>query len=542
MTTFFFHTRCFFLLFLHLALILPAKAQQNIIIFIADDLGADYCGFMPNSSDTANMPTLRQWSNQGIRFTQAWASPYCSSTRAGILTGRYGFRTGVGTVISGASSNEVDSAEVSIAELLKYHSPTPYATGHFGKWHMNNSTPQKLLYPTTQFGYDIFQGNFSGAISDYYNWVKITNGVQTDTITTYATTETINDAINWLDTLPSNKPFFIWFAFNAPHTPFHLPPGNLHTVPGLPGTTAHINNNQPKYFKAAIEAMDSEISRLKQWLAQNGRLDSTNIIFIGDNGNDKRVSQHPDSTHNKGTLYDYGVHIPMFISGPAVVNPNRNSATLVNTQDLFSTVQDLANFTNWNSFIPTGTLVDSRSLLPVITNQQTQVRPWAFTELFTVPMASVADGKTIRNADYHLIRWDNGNQAFYHYPTDPLEANNLLTQANLTSDQISNYYTLCNELNTLCNIPACLVGVGLEETVTSNNFTCTLQHEQLFVQTKEEGRLDVFNALGQHVQQFSVAVGSQTYTMPLAPGVYFCRFESKQGRLRRIKIVQDDLR
>ena len=157
----------------------------------------------------------------------------------------------------------------------------------------------------------------------------------------------MTDAINWLDTLPNGKPFFMWLAFNAPHTPFHKPPDTLHTVPGLIGTVAHINNNPKLYFKAALEAVDSEIGRLLLFLHQNNLADSTNIIFIGDNGNDKRVAQIADTSHCKQSLYDYGVHVPMIITGPAVVNPGRVSNLLVNTTDLFITILELSGFSNW---------------------------------------------------------------------------------------------------------------------------------------------------------------------------------------------------
>src|SRR6185436_880665 len=169
-----------------------------------------------------------------------------------------------------------------------------------------------------KFGYDLYQGNFLGELPDYYNWTKLTNGVSS-TVTTYATTETVSDAINWLDTLPANKPFFLWLAFNAPHTPFHKPPDSLHTVSGLTGIPFDIKQHPELYFKAMIEAMDKETGRLFKWLVANNKMDSTNIIFIGDNGNTKQVAQIADTSHTKGTLYEYGVHVPFIISGPSVV-------------------------------------------------------------------------------------------------------------------------------------------------------------------------------------------------------------------------------
>ncbi|MBL0070802.1 MAG: sulfatase-like hydrolase/transferase [Bacteroidetes bacterium] len=352
-------------------------SQQNTILIIADDVGTDYFGIYSNSIDTANTPIIRQFADNGIKFSYAWANPVCSPTRAGIFTGRYSFRTGVGGVITNQQSPQLDTAEISIPELLKYHAPVNFATGSFGKWHLHNSSPQKYLYPN-QMGYDAYSGNFNGAIPDFFNYVAITNGVA-DTVTTYATTQTVTDAINWLDTLQNGKPFFIWLAFNAPHTPFHKPPDTLHTVPGLIGTVAHINNNPKLYFKAALEAVDSEIGRLLLFLHQNNLADSTNIIFIGDNGNDKRVAQIADTSHCKQSLYDYGVHVPMIITGPAVVNPGRVSNLLVNTTDLFITILELSGFSNWPNFIPPAFLPnDSRTLMPEILNMSGTPRDWIF--------------------------------------------------------------------------------------------------------------------------------------------------------------------
>ncbi|MBL7773663.1 MAG: sulfatase-like hydrolase/transferase [Chitinophagaceae bacterium] len=447
-----------------------AQAQQNILLIIADDLGADYCGFTPGANDTANMPNVRSLIPKSVYFTNAWASPYCSSTRAGMLTGRYSFRHGVGTVIGGSGSNDLDSAEVTIADMLKYHAPLTYRTANIGKWHVNQQTPIKTKWPTQKFGYDLYKGNFLGELSDYYNWTKITNGLQTDTITTYATTETVNDAIAWLDTLPSNKPFFMWLAFNAPHSPFHLPPANLHTVPGLTGTPQHINANRSLYFKAMTEAMDTEIGRLIQWMKTNNRFDSTTIIFMGDNGNDKRVSQIADSSHVKGTLYDYGVHVPFLISGNRVVNPNRSSDALVNVQDVFGTTMDLANFTNWVSAYPSTNTLDSKSLYPILINQLTDVRDYSFTELFTTPTATVQDGKTIRTKDYHLIRFDNGQEAFYHIAVDPEEQLELLSTS-MTSNDTGNYILLCNYMNALLATPYCSGALSTRDVQTlSPNF------------------------------------------------------------------------
>lgn len=427
------------------------SAQQNTILIIADDVSSDYFGCFSTTTDTAKTPTISNLAQKGIRFTKVWSSPLCSITRAGIFTGRYPFRTGVGQVITTATTPQLDTAEVGIAELLQDYAPTKYNTGCAGKWHLHINTPPNRLNPN-RMGFDFYSGNFNGQISDYFTYPIIVNGIQ-DTVNTYATTQTVNDAIAWMDTMNTNKPFFLWLAFNAPHTPFHKPPSNLCDTTGLTGTAAHITANPTLYFKAAIEAMDTEIGRLFQYLNANNLMDSTNIIFIGDNGNTSQVAQITATNKAKGTIYDYGVHVPMIISGPAVVNPNRICDELINTPDLFATIAELCGFQNWKNFIPTSNIIDSRSFKHIIQNQNGPNRTWIFTEQFqATPVAS--DGKTIRNNDYHLLRFDNGNEAMYNLTTDPEENVNILITA-MTATDLSNYHFLCDSITALVGTGTC---------------------------------------------------------------------------------------
>ncbi|MBL0051860.1 MAG: sulfatase-like hydrolase/transferase [Bacteroidetes bacterium] len=76
-------------------------AQRNVILIIADDIGTDYFGFYEDHNDTVDVPNIRSLMNNGIRFKNAMSNPVCSPTRAGIFTGRYSFRTGVGGIVGG---------------------------------------------------------------------------------------------------------------------------------------------------------------------------------------------------------------------------------------------------------------------------------------------------------------------------------------------------------------------------------------------------------------------------------------------------------
>ena len=454
-------------LLLSLAIIfsLQVNAQRNVILIIADDLGTDYFGFYPDHVDTASIPNISWLASKGIVFNNAMSNPVCSPTRAGILTGRYSFRTGVGYIVGATGgSGQLDTSEITIPKLLNIYNPN-IGKANIGKWHLHTTTPPtQLSYPNT-LGYDHFEGPFIGALTNYYSWVKYTNGVSSN-VTNYATSENVDNAVAWLKTQNAN-PVFLWMAFNAPHEPLHLPPAGTYTNTTLTGTPQDINTKPKQYFKALIEALDHEIGRLFDSLQVLNRLDSTDFIFIGDNGNTQKTAQIPVFGHAKTTVYQYGVHVPFIVSGPSVVNPGRASDALVNTADIFATVLELFGYTNWQTQIPVNKPVDSKSVFPIINNQNVIIRPWSFCELFKVQHDST-EAKGIRNIDYKLINYDYGLQKFYNLSVDSLELNNLLT-GTMSATDIVNYNYLCNELTNLIGTGNyCTATIGVNETTGSN--------------------------------------------------------------------------
>lgn len=429
-----------------------ANAQRNVILIIADDLGSDWCGFQEDRVDTVNMPNVRKLLSRGVRFSNAWANPVCSPTRAGMLTGRYSFRTGVGNVVM--NNNQLDTAEITIPKLLKNaNAPTKYVSANVGKWHLH--TPQVANYNNpSKMGWDYYAGTFTGQpVSTYTNWNKVTNGVAS-TSTNYLTTETTTDAINWMSQ-QGTKPFFLWLAYNAPHSPYHLPPDSLIINRSLSGTTMDINQNPKAYFKVMAEAMDNRIGKIFDWLQANNKVDSTDIIFIGDNGNTPNTAQTMPTMRSKSTVYQQGLHVPFIIAGPSVANQGRVSTALVNAQDLFSTIIELAGYTNWRTQIPTNKPVDSKSLVPILKNTATEARPWAYAEVFDVSTTSETNARAIRNATYKLIYFDSSKiQEFYNLTTDPNERTNLLNRT-LTATELTNYQYLCSEMGTLLGKTLC---------------------------------------------------------------------------------------
>ena len=385
-------------------------------------------------------------------------------------------------------------------------------------------------------GYDLFAGNFIGQLTSYTNWTKVTNGVSS-TVTTYATTETVNDAITWTKA-QNNKPFFLWLAFNAPHAPYHLPPAGLHSYTNLSGTQQDIMMNPKSYFKASLEALDTEIGRLFDSLKVHNQYDNTDFIFIGDNGNTIQTAQIANTDRAKGTIYQYGVHVPFMISGPSVVNPGRVSDALVNTTDLFATILELFGYTDWATQIPANKPVDSKSILPILKNQATAVRPWAFTEIFKMT-PDADDGKTMRNTEYKLLRFDDGHEEFYHLTVDPDESNNLL-MGTLNADELANYQYLCGEMTTLVSgISFCnpsvdtkdLSATGASIFVYPNPFRA-----QIYLNSPDDdAQVELINPMGQLV--FSGKHIEQQDFSNLAKGSYFLRVMG--GNVQVIKINKE---
>jgi hypothetical protein len=269
------------------------------------------------------------------------------------------------------------------------------------------------------------------------------------------------------------------------------------------------------------------------WLKQNNQWENTNIVFIGDNGNTKRVAQNGDTSHVKGTLYQFGVQVPFIISGPAVVQPGRVSDALVSTPDLFATSLEMAGITDWPADIPAGKPVDSKSLLPILKNEQPEVRDWTFTELFN-PTPDPKDGKTIRNLDYKLIRFDDGHQEFYHLATDPDEQSDLLLNLPLSQVEVANYSYLCTQLNLLTGIDACDEAVPVLE-ISDNSRLIRIYpnpaDEQLHVVgATAAGQFWVRDIIGRSVLSGYFETGAFELNLALIPpGVYCLELKQTAG-------------
>jgi len=395
----------------------------NIVFIIADDMGWDVFGDYPGINGAkATTPTLDSLALNGITFTNFWSNPVCAPTRAAMLTGKYGFRTVVGGVpVPATAADVLKSSEIVIQKYINDKTANKYATAVIGKWHVSLGT--QLTAPEN-FGVGYYTGIFSGTVPDYYNWTQTSNGTQ-QTVNTYTTTHLVNQSVSWIQ--QQNKPFFLWLAFNAPHTPFHRPPLNLIADQSLSNNQATINANPYPYYLASIEAMDKEIARLIFSLTATQK-ENTVFIFIGDNGTPAQVAQAPYTTNGtKNTLFQGGINTPLIVCGKGITRKNVLEPAMVQTPDMFASFADIAGAGNAN-------YQDGISIKPLFTDANAAKRTFVYSEQFGQSAPST-DGYAIRNNNYKLIHVENGTEYFYNLSADPFEKINLLLSTLTTEAQ-----------------------------------------------------------------------------------------------------------
>ena len=413
------------------------QGQHNILILLADDLGVDQLACYREGSDFPPTPNIDRLRSRGVLFRNVWVNPVCSPTRCTIQTGRYGFRTGVGKVANETQQAMLPS-ETTLPEMLDAGpGGGQYLHAAIGKWHLANSSVGGDLAPNIA-GWSHFDGveeNLYGAY-DYFHWRRITNGVAVDE-TGYITSAEVDWAIEWLRN--AGPPWICYLAFNAPHNPFHAPPAHLHTQ-DLSGAGPPETDPRP-YYKAMVEAMDTEIGRLLDFLEP--LLDDTIVIFLGDNGTPSAVVAPPFlSWQAKTTIYEGGINVPMIVSGPLVREPGSECQALVNATDLFATVAEIAGVLG-PELVPEP--VDSVSILPYLNDpSRPSIREWVYSEFFgpSGPGPYAFYERTIRNDRYKYMFSTSLGEGLFDLWADPFQLNNLLPgPMNMEEQQSFQYLT-----------------------------------------------------------------------------------------------------
>ena len=430
-----------------------AHAAPNILLVIGDDMGVDTLASYGLSEQPPATAALDVLASEGVRFTNFWAQPVCSPTRATVLTGRYGFRTGIGRPVGGGpmpappeipawapaeTSNMPNSAsaadralprpyllpeEFTLPMALKADAEPAYATAAIGKWHLAGDGNGWTDHPNLA-GFDHFAGLMGGGPESFFAWNKVVDGVATGAVG-YTPVDKVDDAIAWLDRQGDN-PWFLWFAFNLGHTPLHLPPDeHWQSDYSHVGSDSIPEARWHPAFMAMMEAMDTQIGRLLAALDPEVR-ENTYVIFMGDNGTYGPVVSPPVRPDRaKGTIYEGGVNVPLIVTGPGVA-PGGVSEALVNSTDLFATIMEMGGVDTAKA-VPEDVTHDSVSFLAALDNPDTpSVREWIYADEFFGGFGGVETADyAMRNSRYKLLRFEGGEE-FYDLREDPFEYENRL--------------------------------------------------------------------------------------------------------------------
>ncbi len=410
-------------------------ADSNILLVIADDLGSDVAPGYAEGTNKPPMPILQGLQATGVTFKNVWANPVCSPTRATIITGRYGFRTGVQNVSQPTNTIGVSVAEPSIPRALK--TQLNISSVAFGKWHVarqDAAAPDSPPDHPILMGFSRYVGNLQGQVANYRSWSRYVNNLtlaeRLTTSTTYATTDGVNEAVSWINRQGNNN-WFCWLALNSPHAPFHKPPNELHSYDALADTGAPNRS----YYEAMSEALDTELGRLLSSIPSSVR-NKTTIIFIGDNGTPTGVKRG-GFRGAKDTVYEGGLRVPLVVSGPLVVNPNRNVDNVVNATDVFATVMDIHGIPL--SSVNEGRIQDTVSFLPYVKNVvHPAPRTTAFVDYRDLTNPAIFS-RTARNDRYKLMRFTDASsvtsEEYYDLQVDALEATNILLRSVTATEQ-----------------------------------------------------------------------------------------------------------
>jgi len=368
-----------------LALSLAVGASRpNILVIVGDDMGYADVGF--HGCKDIPTPHLDALAASGTRFSSGYVSgPYCSPTRAGLMTGRYQQRFGHEFNPAGnAGKNGLPVKEKTLPQRLKN---AGYATGMVGKWHLGN---QEAMQPQSR-GFNSFFG-FLGGAHDYFAPGGILRGQVQVGDKTYLTDAFGREAVSFIDA-HKKDPFFLYLAFNAVHTPLQADESRLAKFSGIEG-------KQRRTYAAMMSAMDDAIGKVRAKLKAENLESDTLVFFISDNGGPTMNGVSVNGASNlplrgsKRTTLEGGVRIPFIISWPGKVPAGKVDERPVIQIDILPTALAAAGVG-----VGEKAQLDGVNLLPFLDGRETgnphEALFWRFGQQ-----------TAIRQGDWKLVRYD----------------------------------------------------------------------------------------------------------------------------------------
>lgn len=308
-------------------------SHPNVVIFLVDDLGSGDVGF--SGGTEIPTPNIDRLANQGAILDQFYVMHVCSPTRAALMTGRYPIRYGLQTgVIRPDWAYGLALEERLLSNVFQ---DSGYNTAVLGKWHLGMFTPD---YLPTRRGFDFQYGNYCGAIDCFtkmrqggYDWHRNDKVAREEG---YSTEQLATEAVAWVNSLETGKPFLMYVPFNAVHAPLQAPERYRAQFKNLSG-----NRRQ---YAAMLSAVDEAIGKVTGAIDQLRGGDSTIYIFSTDNGGPApgETTSNGALRAGKGTLYEGGVRSCAFISWKGQIAPGTHIREPLHVVDIFPTITKMA--------------------------------------------------------------------------------------------------------------------------------------------------------------------------------------------------------
>lgn len=432
------------------------RRKPNLVIFYVDDLGYGDLGTYGHS--IVKTPNIDQLADEGIKYTQYYSpAPLCSPSRAGMLTGRTPYRTGIRSWIPEGQNIHLGKNEITIAHQLK---EMGYDTAVMGKLHLNGGLNMEGHPQAYDMGFDysfIITGGFittkSVKNSKPINSLRygkmypdnfVRNNKALGQSKKFSGELVADETINWLAQQKGKKPFFLYIPFSEVHTPVASPQKYIDMY------TNHVSDfaiqtpdlyyfdwlNTPhrgagEYY-ANISFLDHQVGRVLAKLKEMGLEDNTIIIFTSDNGPVTRETRKPWELNmagetagyrgRKDNLFEGGIRVPAIIKYKGKVAVEQVSNEIVTGLDIFPTLAELMLFE-----VPPDRPIDGDSITPTFFQKSVQ-RNAPF--VWTIDMPNQDDAVNewaIRDGDWKLILdRDERPKYLFNLKTDPYEMVNMV--------------------------------------------------------------------------------------------------------------------
>jgi arylsulfatase A-like enzyme len=405
----------------------------NVLLILADDHG--YGDISVHGGPSIQTPNIDRIAAEGARFSKFYAnSSVCSPSRASLMTGRYPDRAGVPGVIRTHPENSWGYFRQDAVTLPSALKQKDYRTALIGKWHLGLE-PEN--HPCKR-GFDHFHGFLGDMMDDYYTHLRhninyMRHGFDTIDPRGHATdlfTEWSMDFIR--AQAQSSQPFFLYLAYNAPHTPIQ-PPDNW--VERVQEREPDISPQRAKYI-ALVEHMDAGIGRVLDTLVETDQLSNTLVIYTSDNGGSMDVGAHNGPLRGqKGEMYEGGIRVPTCAMWPGHIPEGYVTDQVALLMDLFPTVCEVAG-------APITHEIEGRSIWQTLQGEQQD-----FSERILYWLRREG-GQRFLGQSQHAVR--HGDIKLLHNsPFEPLELYDLSSDPLETTNGASTQEELFREMSQL---------------------------------------------------------------------------------------------